>query len=117
MRHHRTSRAVRFVRWTRLVTHLAWAAFLLRFLYPRADAARRRELGSRWSQDLLAILAIRLECEGDPPAAHETGALIAANHVSWIDVFAIGAVRHGRLEERAVELEEPVAFGGRAFRE
>ena len=109
MRHHRTSRAVRFVRWTRLVTHLAWAAFLLRFLYPRADAARRRELGSRWSQDLLAILAIRLECEGDPPAAHETGALIAANHVSWIDVFAIGAVRHTRFVAKSEIRDWPVA--------
>lgn len=109
MRHHRTSRAIRFVRWTRLVTHLAWAAFLLRFLYPRADAPRRRELGSRWSQDLLAILAIRLECEGEPPQALEPGTLIAANHVSWLDVFAIGAVRHTRFVAKSEIRDWPVA--------
>jgi 1-acyl-sn-glycerol-3-phosphate acyltransferase len=109
VRHHRTSRAIRFVRWTRLVMHLAWAAFLLRFLYPRADAARRRELGSRWAQDLLALLAIRLECEGEPPQSLEAGALIAANHVSWLDVFAIGAVRHTRFVAKSEIRDWPVA--------
>ena len=109
MRHHRTSRAVRIVRWARLVTHLGWAAFLLRFVYPRADAVRRRELGSRWAQDLLAILAIRLEREGEPPEALASGALIAANHVSWIDVFAIGAVRHTRFVAKSEIRDWPVA--------
>jgi len=109
MRHHRTSRVIRLVRWTRLMTHLGWAAFMLRFLYPRADGARRRELGSRWSQDLLALLAIRLECEGDPPQSLEDGALIAANHVSWLDVFAIGAVRHTRFVAKSEIRDWPVA--------
>ncbi len=109
MRHHRTPRLIRAVRWTRLVLHLSWAAFLLRFLYPRADAERRRELGSRWSQDLLALLAIRLECEGDPPEILATGTLIASNHVSWLDVFAIGAVRHTRFVAKSEIRDWPVA--------
>jgi len=109
VRHHRTPRVVRAVRWTRLILHLAWAAFMLRFVYPRADAERRRELGSRWSQDLLALLAIRLECEGEPPEIQATGALIASNHISWLDVFAIGAVRHTRFVAKSEIRDWPVA--------
>jgi 1-acyl-sn-glycerol-3-phosphate acyltransferase len=109
VRHHRTPRAIRFVRWTRLILHLGWAAFLLRFLYPRAAPERRRELGSRWSQDLLALLAIRLECEGAPPQFLATGTLIASNHVSWLDVFAIGAVRHTRFVAKSEIRDWPVA--------
>jgi 1-acyl-sn-glycerol-3-phosphate acyltransferase len=109
VKHHRTPRVVRLVRWTRLFLHLGSAAFLLRFLYPRAGPERRRELASRWAQDLLVILAIRLECEGKVPEAPETGALVAANHVSWVDVFAIGAVRHTRFVAKSEIRDWPLA--------
>lgn len=92
-----------------MLVHLGSAAFILRFVYPRADAARRRELASRWAQDLLAILAIRLECVGEAPAHGPGGGLIAANHVSWVDVFAIGAVRHTRFVAKSEIRDWPVA--------
>lgn len=109
VRHHRTPRVIRVVRWTRLFLHLGSAAFILRFVFPRAHPQRRRELGSRWAQDLLGILAIRLECEGEPPASPDAGALVAANHVSWLDVFAIGAVRHTRFVAKSEIRDWPVA--------
>lgn len=39
----------------------------------------------------LAALDIELEI-GTPPAEHVSGALVAANHVSWLDIFAMSAV-------------------------
>jgi 1-acyl-sn-glycerol-3-phosphate acyltransferase len=109
VRHHRTPRFIRFVRWTRLILHLGSAALILRFVYPRAGPERRRELGTRWSRDLLAILAIRLDCEGESPPEAGHGTLIAANHVSWVDVFAIGAVRHTRFVAKSEIRDWPVA--------
>jgi len=47
----------------------------------------RQRIKQRWSQKLLAILGIRLRLSGDLHA----GALLAANHVSWIDIFVINA--------------------------
>lgn len=91
-----------------MLVHLGSAAFILRFVFPRADAQRRRELASRWAQDLLAILAIRVEQDGEPPPEGR-GALIAANHVSWVDVFAIGAVRHTRFVAKSEIRDWPVA--------
>jgi 1-acyl-sn-glycerol-3-phosphate acyltransferase len=61
------------------------AAFLYRFMAPAGRLAYKR----RWSRRLLDLLAVRLETEGtDAPAG-----LIVCNHVSWLDIFVIDALR------------------------
>jgi 1-acyl-sn-glycerol-3-phosphate acyltransferase len=107
--HHRTPRLVRAIRWTRLFLHLGSALVLLRFVVPRADPERARALKTRWSRDLLAILSVRLEFVGEPPPENGEGALIVGNHVSWVDVFAICAVRHTRFVAKSDIRDWPVA--------
>jgi len=93
MTHARTSRIVRLVRWTRTLAHLAHAALILRFVYARADRQRRRAIYQGWSAKLLAILAVDARVAGPLPGARgPEQAMIAANHVSWIDVAAISSV-------------------------
>lgn len=58
-------------------------------LFPLLGDARRQGLRQRWSRALVAALGLRLETEGAPPSP---GALIVANHISWVDVFAINAI-------------------------
>ena len=89
--------------------HLGSAFLMLRFVWPRADAQRRHELAVRWAQDLLAILAIRVRCEGRHPPHGRTGAMIAANHVSWVDIFAIASVRHTRFIAKSEIRDWPLA--------
>ena len=89
--------------------HLATAFVVLRLVWPRADAQRRHEIAVRWSQDLLAILAIRVRIEGKPPAHGRHGAMIAANHVSWVDIFAIASVRHTRFIAKSEIRDWPFA--------
>lgn len=96
MKGNRAPRAVRVVRWARLVGHLAGAVYLLGVQWPRAAPARREVLAARWSQGLLALLAVRIEIEGSIPEPSAGSVLIAANHISWLDIFAINAVRHTR---------------------
>jgi 1-acyl-sn-glycerol-3-phosphate acyltransferase len=74
------------------MVHAARAALTLRFLYPRASAERRRALMQRWCAKLLAILNIQPQVEGEPPSRGETAAMIAANHVSFIDIMLISSV-------------------------
>ena len=72
--------------------HAARAALTLRFLYPRASPEGRRALMQRWCAKLLAILNIQVQVEGDPPSRGEHAAMIAANHVSFVDIMLISSV-------------------------
>jgi len=105
----RTPRLIRAVRWTRLFLHLGTAFLTLRFVWPRADPQRRHEIAVRWAQDLLSILAIRVRCEGRPPPHGRKGAMIASNHVSWADIFAIASVRHTRFIAKSEIRDWPIA--------
>ena len=81
------------VRWARLAGHAARAVWILRFVYPRAAPRTRRRLARWWARTLLRILGVRLRVTGRPPAARGGPAMIAANHVSWLDIFAIMSIR------------------------
>jgi 1-acyl-sn-glycerol-3-phosphate acyltransferase len=85
-----TPRAIRILRTLRLMLHLAWVALGTATLYRLAGADGRAKLKKRWSRQLLAILAVRLDLQAtDAPP----GCLIVANHISWMDIFSIHALR------------------------
>ncbi|MCB1906285.1 MAG: 1-acyl-sn-glycerol-3-phosphate acyltransferase [Rhodocyclaceae bacterium] len=58
-------------------------------VYPIVGEARRLDLRRRWSRDVVRALDIAIVCDGPPPPA---GSFIVANHVSWLDIFAINAI-------------------------
>ena len=76
--------------------HAALAVVLLFSVYPRLAPPRRRALLGWWSRKLLRILNITTRIEGKPPGARERGALVAANHVTWLDIFVVSGVRPTR---------------------
>jgi 1-acyl-sn-glycerol-3-phosphate acyltransferase len=79
-----------------MALHLLAAFAILRALFPRATPERKRGLVGWWSAKLLRIVGVSTRVEGDPPAQREVGAMIAANHVSWLDIFALSSVRPTR---------------------
>ena len=81
---------LRAVRCIRLAFHLAWLGLGAAVVYPAVSAERRARLKQRWSHQILQILGIRLEA---PAADAPPGCLIVANHISWLDIFAINAFR------------------------
>jgi 1-acyl-sn-glycerol-3-phosphate acyltransferase len=109
MSHPRAGRALRFVRWARLLTHVAAALFILRLVFPRASRVRRRALHRWWSGKLVRIVGLDVRVEGTPPAAEEAGAMICGNHVSWIDVFCISGVRSTRFIAKSEVRDWPMA--------
>ncbi len=85
-----TPRLIRVFRALRLFLHLAWVAVGTATLYPLAGANGRAKLKKRWSRQLLAILSVRLDLH---PTYAPAGCLIVANHISWLDIFSIHALR------------------------
>ena len=84
-----TPKLVRFVRGARVVAQLLGGLLWISIAFPFFSVERRRQVRHRWSSHLLSCFAFRIEIDGQLPG--EPG-LIAANHVSWIDIFAVNAL-------------------------
>lgn len=95
----RSLRAAGRVAWVFL--HLAVGVLTALLLFPMLDRERRDRRVQRWATRLLAILGVRVSSHGRPPAAGQ-GALLVANHVSWLDIHLI----HSRLPARFVAKAE-----------
>jgi 1-acyl-sn-glycerol-3-phosphate acyltransferase len=89
--------------------HALAALLILRLVFPRASGARRRALVGWWAAKLLRIVGVCTQVEGDPPALDEAGAMIAANHVSWLDIFVLQAARPTRFVAKSEVRDWPVA--------
>jgi len=105
----RTHAAIRLLRWSRITGHAAVAALLLPTVYPRVSHERRRRLLAWWSAKLLRILNVSWQVEGSAPGSGERGAMIAANHISWLDIFLISSVRPTRFIAKSEVLEWGIA--------
>lgn len=92
-----------------MASHALAATLILKLVFPRVGAARHRALVGWWSAKLLRIVGVEVRVEGDPPARDEVGAMIAANHVSWLDIFAISSVRSTRFIAKSEIRDWPLA--------
>ena len=70
-------------------------------VFPFAGEARRQRLIHRWSRRLLAILHIRLRVSGNAPTMASHRLMVVANHVSWLDIYLLNAVRPLRFVSKA----------------
>lgn len=61
----------------------------------------------RWSRWLLAVCGMRLRVHGRPPPPG-SGALVVANHLSWIDIFVIDALFAARFVAKSEIAHWPV---------
>lgn len=81
---------VQLIRGLRIALHLIWGALTIAFCYPFLRDGRRLWLKQRWSRQLLDILAVRVDARLNGVAP---GSLIVANHISWLDIYALNATR------------------------
>lgn len=84
-----TPKLLRFVRGARVVIHLLGGLIWVGIAFSFFSLERRRRIRHRWSRELLQHFGFSLKIDGALPAA---AGLIAANHVSWIDIFAVNAL-------------------------
>jgi 1-acyl-sn-glycerol-3-phosphate acyltransferase len=90
LRRPRTTWLTRSFRLARFALHLLWGMAVVATVYPWVSQTTRLRLKQRWSRQLLGTLGVTLETLGDaiPP-----GAMLVANHISWLDIFVINAAR------------------------
>lgn len=98
------------VRAVLFAVHLLVGLATVLAVFPFISLAMRNRINRAWSRGLLAVCGARLVVDGVPiPASVRTtgivagshGRLLLANHISWIDVFALNAALPCRFVAKA----------------
>lgn len=82
-------------RMIRIAAHLSSGLGTVSLLFPRYGQMQRNRQVNRWSYRLTRILGLHIKVCGTPPKATQQ-ALILANHISWVDIFALNAISTAR---------------------
>ncbi len=90
-----------------LTLHLCYAA-LLAIFYPHMNQTKRRRILKSWSRQLLGILNIGIRTEGEMSVRREGGFLVVANHISWLDIFALNSIYPSRFIAKAEVRDWPL---------
>ena len=86
-----TSRLTQIFRSIRLLLHVI-SGLAQSAVYPHLNQPAQRRMAKNWSAGLLEISCIRLRYRGERPANDMQRVMLAANHVSWLDVYSLNAV-------------------------
>ncbi|MGF6611031.1 1-acyl-sn-glycerol-3-phosphate acyltransferase [Paraburkholderia sp. WSM4175] len=95
------------LRKVRLITHLLHGMWTVATRFPNASAERRHALNRAWSLKMLRLCGMRLVVHNDA-ARLDRGALVVANHISWIDIYVINAWRPTPFVSKAEIRQWPV---------
>ncbi|WP_210569646.1 1-acyl-sn-glycerol-3-phosphate acyltransferase [Streptomyces sp. GESEQ-4] len=95
----------------RIVAMLAVLLFgiMLMPVFGTVPAARRDALVRRWCRAVVQAAGVRVRLTGT--AAPTGGMLLVANHISWLDIPLLAAVRPARMLAKAEIRQWPVAGG------
>ncbi|MFC6313650.1 1-acyl-sn-glycerol-3-phosphate acyltransferase [Paraburkholderia dipogonis] len=95
------------LRKARLVVHLLHGMWIVATRFPKASAEVRHTLNREWSLKMLRLCGMRLVVHNDS-ARLDRGALVVANHISWIDIYVINAWRPTPFVSKAEIRQWPV---------
>ena len=88
------SRIIAGWRLLRVVLHILGGVWTIVTLFPRLAPEQRHTRVQVWALEMLDCLAIKLVVNGTPPVMGPM--LLAANHISWVDIVVLHATRHCR---------------------
>ena len=81
---------------------LVWVVF------PRLKPIEREALVEQWSREVLDVLNIRLVLHGELPPHRVSSVFFVSNHISWIDILILNAVRQVRFVAKAEVRSWPI---------
>lgn len=91
----------RGIRLARLALHVLAGALTILLLFPWLERAERDRRVGRWASQLLRHANVRPVLRGRPPTVRGQGALIVANHVSWLDIHLVHSLLPARFVSKA----------------
>ena len=80
----------------RLLGMFAWVlhgCWLVYVRFPKLNAAEHGLAVEAWAQHMLRIIGVQVHVQGQPAAGP---VLVAANHISWLDILVMHAASHCR---------------------
>jgi 1-acyl-sn-glycerol-3-phosphate acyltransferase len=77
----------------RMVLHLLKAVVLVLAAFPWASEKTRLRIEQRWHRSLLNLLNIKIRLQGNVPDLSVHKMFVVANHISWLDIYLLNAVR------------------------
>lgn len=90
-----------YPRLIRLGLHILAGALTILLLFPFLKPDERGRRVVAWARKLLAIVRVRVTVDGRPPAVRGEGALIVANHISWLDIHVLHSLVPTRFVSKA----------------
>jgi 1-acyl-sn-glycerol-3-phosphate acyltransferase len=90
--------------------HVLLGVAIVLVVFPFVDQISRNRINGKWSRILISLCGARVTCSGvalpsqlqrDGIDPARTGRLALANHVSWLDIFAINAILPSRFIAKA----------------
>ncbi|MBX3617617.1 lysophospholipid acyltransferase family protein [Nitrosomonas sp.] len=98
---------LRVIRLIKLLLQV-FSGVLQSLVYPYFPSYIQRTMMQRWAKGVLTCLEIRLQCCGSLPVWQVQRALLAANHVSWLDVCVLMAAHPTRFVAKAEISQWPI---------
>ena len=89
----------------RMLVHLVRGLCTIWFMFPKLDAHARRARIRSWSRRLLHLMSIDIRMTG---TLGHPNVIVVANHVSWLDIFALHAAGPVRFIAKAEIARWPV---------
>ena len=89
----------------RMLLHLVHGLCTIWFVFPKLDAHARHARIRSWSRRLLHLMSIDIRMTG---SLGHPNVIVVANHVSWLDIFALHAVGPVRFIAKAEIARWPV---------
>jgi 1-acyl-sn-glycerol-3-phosphate acyltransferase len=88
-----SSRLTRTFRSFRLLLHVLYGLLIAGLILPRVGKSRGNLIISRWCRGLLCVLNVGIVTHGDMPDKKLGNTMFVANHISWLDIFALNSLR------------------------
>ena len=92
-------RAIACWRLMRVLTHILGGMWTILTLFPRLSSEQQEIRVQAWASAMLGRFGIHLVVRGQAPVGGPL--LLAANHISWLDIVVIHAARHCRFISKA----------------
>lgn len=102
-----TNLLVSVFRASRLILHLVYG-LIHAAIYPHLRQTGQLRIVKSWSTQLLAILNIGIQIEGQQLARGESGCMLVANHISWLDIFVLNAIHPSRFIAKSEVRDWPI---------